>query len=159
MRKPLIGIAGLVLLAGAVTAGIFSFRGGLEGKPQITGKLSSRAVEVEGRCKEAFASWKANQAQFSQKKEFPKLGHLNETFTNLHTEAKGLTGDTPAEKAAMPHLVTSLELSQKVASTFIMFQVNESLVKPENWAKAKQEADQANAEWEKWLEMTKTLSR
>ncbi|MCE9583484.1 MAG: hypothetical protein K8T20_13445 [Planctomycetes bacterium] len=160
MKKPLLGIVALALIAGIVTGSFYFTRGNRTGTgPEVTGKLSSKLVALESKCKEAFDSWKAHQDAFRAKKEFPALGHLNETFTNLTTEAKGLKGETPAETAALPHLISALELSQKVASTFIMYQVNETMVKPESWEKAKREAAEANAAWDKWRELTKGLSR
>ncbi|KAF0244827.1 MAG: hypothetical protein FD180_2198 [Planctomycetota bacterium] len=159
MKKTFLTIVIIALLAAGTTVSLLVAGIGRPEIPQFTGKLSKKGIELERKCKEAFDTWKAHQDEFSQKKNFRALGTLNETFTNLLAEVKALKGDTPEEKAAIPHLMAALELSINVAKVFIMHQVNASLVKPENWETAKADANQANVEWEKWKEMTKTLSR
>lgn len=158
-KKPLLAIGGVGILALAVTVGLFLAGNRGTTDPQISGKLSKKTIEFETRYRELQEQWRQHEADFRAKKEFHLLSKLNEGFTQLAREAPGLKGESEKETAALPHLAKSVEESAKVPATFMMFQVNEAVVKDTNWAEAKTHAETANREWKEWGKMTEGLSR
>ena len=162
MKRTILGVVILALLAGAVAVGIVyaGRKGSDDPKPvEIKGKLSSKGVEFEKKRNDLQKKWNEHQAAFKEKKEFKDLADLNQAFTDLANDVRQISGDTPIEKQALPHFLESLDASQKVASTFIMWQVNDKLFKPSTWEEAKNDAKRANDEWQQWELATKSLTR
>jgi len=163
MKRALLPFAVLAALALVATAGIFLTRG--DDAPELppetpkTGKLSSKAVAIEEKARTLQDVWRNNEIAFRDKKEFRALADLHRDFPALAAEARAIQGDTKTESDALPHLIASLDASGRIAGVFVMYHVNESMATAESWAKAKEDAALANAEWKAWKDGTQTLSR
>lgn len=157
MKKKSVVIAGF--LAVVVTAALFLAGGPGGSGPNISGRMSKEAIEVEAAYKQLQEQWRKYEAQFRTKGEFPLLARLNKSFAELAPKAAALKGDSDAERAALPHLVKSIEESAQVPTAFMMMHVNEKLVDDAHWAAAKTHAEAANREWKEWAKRTEGLSR
>ncbi|MBI2919505.1 MAG: hypothetical protein HYY18_00305 [Planctomycetes bacterium] len=158
-KKPLLAIGGVGLLALAVTVGLFLAGDRGSSEPKVTGKLSKRVVEIETKYKDLQDQWRAHEAAFREKKEFPLLAKLNDGFQEVGRTAAAAKGETDPEKEALPHLVKSIEASARVPTSYMLLQVNPGVLKEHHWAETKANAETANREWKEWVAKTEGWAR
>jgi len=164
--RALLIILGLgVLVLGAII-GMYALSDSAPDEPEMTGKLSTKGIELEKVYKELQAEWKKHEPEFKDKKNVERLNSINVGFTALlaavKEHIKNSKSDekvTPTEREALPRLEASVEASSQIPNVFLMWQINSVLVTDVHWQKAKEWGNTANKEWESWKSMTRTLSR
>jgi hypothetical protein len=161
-RRAVIGISVVGITALAATLGIFAAGGGngsTASNLAMTGHTSKDVADVEARYKDLQARWRDHEKSFKDKQSFPELGKLDADCEELQGRVRALKAGNEIEKKALPHLVESVEAFRRVLPVYIMYFVNESILKPSDWESARKDAILSNSAWRAWTEATRTLSR
>lgn len=140
---------------------LFTVGGAITGEKTTSGKLSIDVIKVESDYKALQQEWLANEKDFLEAKPSVsiKLTGIQERFKALEKSALALRGTSPAEQAALPHLVGSIKASTRMVEPYVIRLMAPQRIGPSHWERKNADAREANAEWAAWQQATAEMSR